>query len=97
MRSEEELNTLKEEVETEIHELSEEELAQAAGGMSEDEFQELEVGARVLVIKGWYKNHYGTVDSFVDDKLRPHFYIAAFITLDDGTTEAFGGDEIVRA
>ena len=53
MKTKEELNALKEEVETvskKLHELTDEELAQVSGGMSERELLELAMNAWQLII-----------------------------------------------
>ncbi len=85
MKSEDELIALQDEV-----------LEQVTGGMSEDEFQHLEVGARVRVIAGIWENHTGTVTGFVDDSMKPGVRLVALTQLDSGEKDAFGSDEIVR-
>ncbi len=78
-------------------ELKENDLELVAGGMSEEEFQHLEIGARVLVISGDFENKYGTVYGFVDDVARYGVHLGALVRFDDGTDANLSANEIIRA
>ena len=97
MKSKEEISALKKETEPlnkKLAELSEEELTQAAGGMSQEEFQNLQVGNRVQAIMGRHVNKCGTVIDIID--VRPGLHVCAEVLFDDGTNDGLSFNAIIR-
>lgn len=82
--------------EDELIALKDKDLEQVVGGMPEEEFQHLEIGARVLVIHGDYRSKYGTVYGFVDDVVHYGVHLCAKVMFDDGTDAYLSACEINR-
>ena len=73
--------------------LNDEELEKAAGGMSDDEAQNVAIGARLYVISGHFKYQYGTVVGYAKDTFSG--FVRGFkIKLDNGGIETIFNDEV---